>query len=293
MQDAYTRRMYNHYVQLMGESEFLKATPTSFLETNHYIIHYTHAGTGKPLILIHGGGMWLYSFRHTIPPLSEHCSVYALDMPGYGFTSIIDQKGPIDLGFMTLAIREFMDGMDIKKATLIGHSWGGGWVLDFVQSYPERVDKIILIDSSGLDVSDVLEWELLKLPFISGILLRVLTPGMIRRRLERSFFQRNHVDDAMAHEVYLPLKSAANRKLQSRLARRLSWRNTEAHLDAITHSVLLIWGEHDGYLDVSLTERFKTRIRNIRVEIINGCGHSVHEEAPEKVNRLIIEFLKG
>jgi len=293
MQDAYTGRMHNHYEQLMGQSEFLKATPSYFLKTRHFKIHYTHAGMGEPLILIHGGGMWLYSFRHTIPPLSEHCSVYALDMPGYGFTSIIDQKGPIDLGFMTLAIREFMDGMDIKKATLIGHSWGGGWVLDFVQSYPERVDKIILIDSSGLDVSDVLEWELLKLPFISGILLRVLTPGMIRRRLERSFFQRNHVDDAMAHEVYLPLKSAANRKLQSRLARRLSWRKTEAHLDAIIHPVLLIWGEHDRYLDVSLTERFKHRMRNIRVEIIKGCGHSVHEEAPDKVNRLIIEFLKG
>jgi pimeloyl-ACP methyl ester carboxylesterase len=285
--------MHNHYEQLMGESEFLKATPTSFLETDHYIIHYAHAGTGDPLILIHGGGMWLYSFRHTISPLSEHCSVYALDMPGYGFTNIIDQKGPIDLGFMTLAIKEFMDGLGISKVSLLGHSWGGGWVLDFVHSYPERVDKIILIDSSGLDVSDVLEWELLKLPFISGILLRLLTPGMIRRRLERSFFQRKHVDDAMAYEVYLPLKSAANRKLQSRLARRLSWRKTEEHLDAIIHPVLLIWGEHDRYLDVSLAERFKTRIRNIRVEIINGCGHSVHEEAPEKVNRLITEFLNG
>ncbi len=293
MQDAYTGRMHNHYEQLMLESEFLKSTPTSFLKTNHYKIHYTHAGTGKPLILIHGGGMWLYSFRHTISPLSEHCLVYALDMPGYGFTSTIDQKGPMDLGFMTLAIKEFMDGLGISKTSLLGHSWGGGWVLDFAQSYPERVDKIILIDSSGLDVPDVLEWELLKLPFISGILLRLLTPGMIRRRLERSFCQRNHVDDAMAHEVYLPLKSAANRKLQSRLARRLSWRNTEAHLDAVIHPVLLIWGEHDRYLDVSLTERFKTRIRNIRVEIINGCGHSVHEEAAEKVNRLIIEFLNG
>ena len=293
MQGAYTGHMHNHNEKLMGESEFLKATPTSFLKTNHYIIHYTHAGTGKPLILIHGGGMWLYSFRHTVPPLSEHCSVYALDMPGYGFTSIIDQKGPMDSGFMTLAIKEFMDGLGISKTSLLGHSWGGGWVLDFVQSYPGRVDKIILIDSSGLDVSDVLEWELLKLPFISGILLLLLTPGMIRKRLERSFFQGNHVDDAMAHEVHLPLKSAANRKLQSRLARRQSWRNTEAHLDAIIHPVLLIWGEHDRYLDVSLAERFKTRIRNIRVEIINGCGHSVHEEAPEKVNKLIIEFLNG
>jgi pimeloyl-ACP methyl ester carboxylesterase len=277
----------------MGESEFLKAIPSSFLKTNHFKIHYTHAGMGEPLILIHGGGVWLYSFRHTIGPLSKEFFVCALDMPGYGFTSLKDHDASLGIETMRLAIKEFMDGLGISKTSLLGHSWGGGWVLDFAQSYPERVDKIILIDSSGLDVSDVLEWELLKLPFISGILLRLLTPGMIRRRLERSFFQRKHVDDAMAYEVYLPLKSAANRKLQSRLARRLSWRKTEEHLDAIIHPVLLIWGEHDRYLDVRLTERFKHRIRNIRVEIIKGCGHSVHEEAPDKANRLIIEFLKG
>jgi pimeloyl-ACP methyl ester carboxylesterase len=243
------------------------------------------------LILIHGGGVWLYSFRHNIGPLSEISSVYALDMPGYGFTSIVDHALPMGLDTMTLAVREFMDGLHIDKATLVGHSWGGGWALAYALAYPERVDRIVLIDSSGLDVPDVPEWELLKVPVIGGMLLRFLTPDMVRKRLELSFVHKDMVNGAMAREVYLPMKIPANRKAQALLARNLSWSLIERRLDNLNHRVLLLWGEQDLYLDVGLANRFKEKIKNIRVEIIRDCGHSAHEEAPEKVNRFIIEFL--
>ena len=128
----------------------------------------------------------VYSFRHNIGPLSEISSVYALDMPGYGFTSIVDHALPM-----------------------------------------------------GLDT----------------------------------------------------MKIPANRKAQTLLARNLSWGLIERRLENLNHRVLLIWGEQDLYLDVGLSSRFKEKIKNITVEIIKDCGHSAHEEAPEKVNRFIIEFL--
>lgn len=143
--------------RLMERSEYLQAHASSFLSTGHFRIHFLHAGSGLPMILIHGGGVWLYSFRHNIGPLSEISSVYALDMPGYGFTSIVDHALPMGLDTMTLAVRKFMDGLHIDKATLVGHSWGGGWALAYALAYPERVDRIVLIDSSGLDVPDVPE----------------------------------------------------------------------------------------------------------------------------------------
>ena len=278
--------------RLMERSEYLQAHASSFLSTGHFRIHFLHAGSGLPVILIHGGGVWLYSFRHNIGPLSEISSVYALDMPGYGFTSIVDHTLPMGLDTMTLAVREFMDGLHIDKATLVGHSWGGGWALAYALAYPERVDRIVLIDSSGLDVPDVPEWELLKVPVIGGILLRFLTPDMVRKRLELSFVHKDMVDDAMAREVHLPMKIPANRKAQTLLARNLSWSFIERRLDNLNHRVLLIWGEQDLYLDVGLSSRFKEKIKNITVEIIKDCGHSAHEEAPEQVNRFITEFLQ-
>ena len=278
--------------RLMERSEYLQEHASSFLSTAHFRIHFLHAGSGLPMILIHGGGVWLYSIRHNIVPLSEISCVYALDMPGYGFTGIVNHALPMGLDTMTLAVREFMDGLHIDKATLVGHSWGGGWALAYALACPERVDRIVLIDSSGLDVPDVPEWELLKMPVIGGILLRFLTADMVRKRLELSFAHKDIVDDAMAREVYLPMKIPANRKAQTLLARNLSWSLIEKRLDKLDHRVLLIWGEQDRYLDVGLAKRFKEKIRNIRVEIIRDCGHSAHEEAPDKVNRFIIEFLQ-
>ena len=235
--------------------------------------------------------MWLYSFRHNLAPLSKMSSVHALDMPGYGYTGISDPCLRIDTDTMTIALKDFMDALHIDKATLVGHSWGGGWVLAYALAYPERVDSIVLINSGGLDVLDVFEWELLKMPILGSLLLRFLTLDMIKKRLELSFFKKGIVDDAMALEVHLPFRIPANRTTQALIARNLSWTNIERRLGELEHKVLLIWGEQDRYLDVELAGRFREKIKDLEVEIITECGHSAHEEAPERVNRLIMEFI--
>jgi pimeloyl-ACP methyl ester carboxylesterase len=283
--------MNSNINRIMGRSKYIQANASQFLKTRHFRLHYLHAGKGKPVILIHGGGMWLYSFRHNIVPLSRISSVFALDMPGYGYTSITDPSVGMGTDTMPLALREFMDELHIDKATLVGHSWGGGWALAYALANPERVDRLVLINSSGLDVPDVFEWELLKMPIVGSLLLRFLTLDMIKTRLEFSFFKKGIVDDAMAHEVHLPMRIPENRKAQALLARNLSWSNVERLLGKLEHKILLLWGEQDRYLDVGLVSRFKGKIKNLEVEIIKDCGHSAHEEAPGIVNRFIMDFL--
>ncbi len=278
----------------MAQSEYLRAHEnlSQCLDTSHFSIHYLHEGTGRPLILIHGGGMWLYSFRHTIKSLSENFSIHALDMPGYGCTRLMDPSLPMGSCTMVLALKEFMDALGLERASLVGHSWGGGWALAYALDHPERVDRIVLINSSGLDAPDVFEWELLKIPVVGSMLLRFLTLSMVRKRLELSFCRKGMVDDAMALEVLLSLKIPENRKAQASLARNLSWAGVERRLNELDHQVLLIWGEMDRYLDKVMVTRFKERIRNLKVAIIPDCGHSAHEEEPEIVNGLIRDFLQ-
>jgi pimeloyl-ACP methyl ester carboxylesterase len=278
--------------EFMKRSIFLKHHPSSFLFTNHFSFHHLARGAGSPVILLHGGGVWLYSFRHNVNPLSGMFSVYAMDMPGYGFTGIRDPSLALDLDCMTLAIRELMDGLHLSSASFVGHSWGGGWVLAFALRYPERVEKIVLIDSGGLDVPDVPEWELLRMPLAGRLFLRFLTPAMVQKSLRLSFFRQDLVDDAMTREVYLPLKISANRRAQARISRNLSWASVESRLGLLPHQTLLIWGDRDRYLDVRLTERFRSRIKDLRVEIIEDCGHSPHEETPDRVNMLTRRFLE-
>jgi pimeloyl-ACP methyl ester carboxylesterase len=275
------------------KSRYLETVSSQYLALESSLVHYVRMGSGHPLVLVHGGGMWLYSFRHNIPNLSRHFSVFALDMPGYGYSVPFGRGRLSGLEETSRTLLGFIDRLGLGRVSLLGHSWGGGWVLHFASHHPDRVDRLILIDSSGFDVPDVLEWELLKLPFIGPLLLKCVTPGGVRKRIERSFYDRERVTAEMAREVYIPLKLEHNRKAQARIARGLHWRETERAIPRITQPCLVIWGENDRYLDVGLCARFQQELADVRSHIFRECGHSPHEELPDEVNGLIIRFLTG
>lgn len=275
----------------MGESTYLRTHATEHIEAGGHALHHIRSGSGKPVLLVHGGGMWLYTFRHVIDPLSRVCEVHALDMPGYGYTLTTDHRAAVGCGTMVRALKAYLDARGIRKVSLVGHSWGGGWVLAFTLAWPDMVDRIGLIGSSGLDVPDVFEWRLLRIPVLGEAFLRALTPGMVRRRLTRSFHDTSLVDRDMAMEVYLPLRIPFNRKAQAMISRRLSWKSVEAGLPSLRVPAMLVWGAQDRYLHVSLAQRFREKIHGLRVEIIKDCGHSPHEEQPGPVADLLAGFI--
>ncbi len=277
---------------LAGESPFLRTHATRHIHAGGFGFHHLHSGSGRPLVLVHGGGSWLYTYRYVIAPLSRSFSVHALDLPGYGYTTMPQAAVPMNLSTMTSALKDFMTALGLDNASFVGHSWGGGWVLAFAMAFPAMVDRLVLMDSSGLDVPDVMEWELLKIPVLGEILLRVLTPGMVRRRLMKSFHDPSLVDGIMVREIFLPLKKPANRKAQAAVSRNLSWKSVEAGLPALTKKAMLIWGAQDRYLDVSLAGRFSQRLPGLRVEIIDRCGHCPHEEKPHRVVELVDDFFR-
>ena len=139
---------------------------------------------------------------------------------------------------------------------------------------------------------DVLEWELLKYPIIGACLVRCISSHGVRQRLERSFFNKDHVTSEMVNEVYTPMRFRTNRKAQSLLSRNQDWQQTQKAMHEIHNAVLLIWGDSDYYLDPNLTKEFTARFADIKPVMLKNCGHSAHEEYPDIVNNLIMEFLK-
>jgi pimeloyl-ACP methyl ester carboxylesterase len=272
-------------------SRYLATIPSQILPLDSFDVHYLAMGEGSPLILIHGGGMWLYSFRHNILDLSRHFRVHALDMPGYGYTVPREDAERVSLDTMSKTLLQFMDRLALDTAVLVGHSWGGGWALHFASGHPERVSGLVLVDSSGLDVPDVFEWELLKIPLLGSLLLRCITAGAVKKRLERSYHLPGTVTPDMALEVYLPLKLRHNQKAQVQISRNQDWRRTEKAMTGISQPVLVIWGDHDRYLDASLVERFREKMPHAETCILKECGHSPHEEYPREANRLITTFI--
>jgi pimeloyl-ACP methyl ester carboxylesterase len=273
-------------------SKYLSSIPSQILPLESYAVHYLCMGEGHPLILVHGGGIWLYSFRHNITPLSCYFRVHALDMPGYGYTVPIGRPGPVGLDTLSDTLLQFMDRLGIQSATIVGHSWGGGWVIHFASCHPERVSGLVLIDSSGLDVRDVLEWELLKVPVLGPVILRCLTVRTVMRHLAYGFHLPGMVTRDMAVEVHLPLGIGHNRKAQIQVSRNQDWRITERAMHTIEKPVLIMWGDHDRYLDVRLLPRFQAKLAHAKTFVFRDCGHSPHEEYPDQANELIAAFVR-
>jgi pimeloyl-ACP methyl ester carboxylesterase len=264
-----------------------------FLTTGNFNIHYIRQGTGPPLIHLHGGGTWLYSFRHNIDDLSKHFSVFAPDLPGHGFTKIISQFIRYDFNTICQMLIEFMDAVKIETANFAGHSWGGGWAIHFAHRHPERVSKLVLIDSSGIHRREHLFWELMKFPLIGEFLLKLINPYIIKKGLQDSFYNTSFVTPDMVRHIHEPLRIEENRKALLGYLRNVDWRETQAALPNISAPAFVIWGNHDRYIHVNFGKQTAELMPNARLIVLENCGHSAHEEQPKTVNRLMINFLKN
>jgi len=264
-----------------------------YLITEKFKLHYIQKGSGDPLILLHGGGTWLYSFRHNIASLSRNFSVYALDMPGHGYTEPLETRVDYNFDIICNSLTEFMDKMNIKKAHMAGHSWGGGWAVCFADRHSMRVDKLILIDSSGINHHERLMWEMMKYPVIGEIMLWFRSRNAIKKGLCACYYNTALVSSDMVDLIYTPLCKPHIRKAQLSYSRNINWKETEAALSRIQSPTLVIWGKQDRYIHVKFAKRIQRKIPDARLVTIDNCGHSAHEECPEVVNSLILKFIEG
>ena len=267
---------------------------TGFLTTENFLLHYLHKGSGPPLVLLHGGGTWLYSFRYNISPLAKNFSVYAFDVPGHGYSKSLKAIRKI-YNFETVcrALLEFMNRMGLEKIHLAGHSWGGGWAVYFTDRFPNRVDKLVLIDSSGMHRYEKLSWELMKYPIPKKFLFRFLSEKTVIKELEACFYNKSRVDREMIQNIYAPFSDKNILHAQLSYSRNINWKKIQTALPRIRSKTLIVWGQNDRYINVRHGKRMHKQIPGSHLEIIDRCGHCPHEEHPDQVNRLIINFIKS
>lgn len=159
-------------------------------------------GEGEPVILIHGGGSWLYSYRNNIEELSEKYKVFAVDMPGHGYTTLkTDVK--YDLDTYADFLKEFLESQNINKANIVGHSWGGGWSIYFTEKYPEMVDKLVLLDSSGLNEPDKSEWKYFEYPVMGEVISKLISFNNTKSSMKKMFINQSMLTDEYIQHFHL------------------------------------------------------------------------------------------
>ena len=128
-----------------GKTTDTKATG-QYAEVNGLNLYYQTHGTGRPLILLHGGLMSNETFGPVLPQLAERYQVIAPDLQGHGRTADIDR--PIDLRLMADDIAALIDHLGLEKADLVGYSLGGGVALHTAAKYPDKVRRLVALSAN-------------------------------------------------------------------------------------------------------------------------------------------------
>ena len=267
------------------------ATEGRFVKVGDVNTHYIRKGKGEPLVLIHGIFSSAFVWHKNIDELSRYFDVIAVDLKGYGYSD-----KPSDGRYSRKDIRQFMidfmGAINVEKAILVGHSWGGSIAMDMAIACPQRVEKLVLIDSIGYPLKhNFFSWAL-KLPGMGKLLLALCDKDTLEWILKKGvFFDPSLITDEEIEGWIRPYY------VKGSVQAALELRNFDfiigEQIKDISCSVLIIWGQDDKCLPVEMAEWFKQDIKGSVLKIIPNCGHNTQEEKPKEVNDLIRNFVEA
>lgn len=270
-----------------------------YIDAGNFRLHYLHEGSGEPVVLMPGGGAWIYEFRYIAAALAPHYSVYIIDPPGDGYTTPT-AKNPNFTTIYTLdsidqSLLTFMNKLHVPRAVFGGNSWGGGMALYFTEKHPERVIKYVGMDNTGLDLPDPWFYELAKWLVIGEATMKLSMPTSVdatRQLLEGLLFDKSEVTADMAQELYPPLTFQSNLVSQWVLERNLDWSVTDQLIPKMKTPTLVIWGKQDTIEDSSsYVQRWHQLDPQATIVVLDHAGHLVYDDQPEKVKQVLLSFL--
>ncbi len=263
-------------------------------------INYREIGEGKPMIFLHGFGASSHSWDNVAKHLASKNKLFLVDLKGFGLSEkpLDDKYSAIDQANI---IFDFIKKIKIENLVLIGHSMGGAIaLLTFLKFAVERnnpIKRLILIDSPAYKQKIPEFTKLLQIPFLNKILLVFLPFRFaIKMVLKRCFFDDKKITEEIIGHYGHFLNETGSFHAFITTAKKILPKNADeisAKCRKIDIPVLLIWGEKDEVIPLSIGERLQKDIPNARLAVIPKCGHIPAEEKPEETSRIISEFLES
>ena len=259
-------------------------------------MRYLRGGAGPPLVLIHGLIGYSFSWRFNLAAFAPHATLFAVDLPGMGFS---DRSPTMGCGLPAAAehLLRFFDEAKIGSADVLGTSHGGGLAMALAAMAEGRVRRLIL-------VAPVNPWSRHG-RLLAPLLARVpgsgrLQPLLLRLGpLHRFLLRRQYSDPRRISPGTLEGYRAAL-QIPGTLdcARRVlhGWRGDLRELERILPRIahiptLLVWGSRDGVVSPASARPLLRNFAHAELVMLEGAGHVPYEELPEAFNRAVIGFL--
>jgi len=268
-----------------------------FVEIDGATVHYQEFGeaSNPTLLLIHGFTASAYVWNAVAPSLAdEGFRVVAVDLLGFGYS---EKPSWFDytIGSQARMVSRFMDRLGIGRAGVVGSSYGGAVALTLALDYPERVEKLVLVDAVIND--EATNHPIMRLARIPGV-GEVITPFLIDSRAFMKFRMQGTLAPANHHlitrdrieSVIRPLQAKDGHNAVLRSGRNWNAARIEADAHLVNQPTLIIWGEEDLTIPIRCGESLYNSILNSRFVVLKNCGHVPQEEKPELFTALVSGF---
>ncbi len=261
----------------------LNGVHSEFVTVNGYKMHYLVGGSGRPLVLVHGLGSRAADWANLIPQLIDGGHrVYALDLLGYGYSA-----QPRDAGYsisdQALMVEGFLDSQHLKQVDLAGWSMGGWIAMRVALQQPERIRRLVLLDSAGLrfklgfnpsifqpaSPTDLAALEELLVPHPRP-LPRFLAMAMLRKGDHVGWVVHRSVQSMLTGEDLV-----------------------DGKLAALTMPVLIGWGEQDRLIPLSVAFKLHQEILQSVLDVYADCGHLAPGQCVSQVGPSVVDFLNA
>lgn len=264
-------------------------------------IHYHIVGHGSlPILFLHGFASSSTTWQDLIAlfPAVEY-TLYLLDLKGFGRSSK-PKDGAYSIEDQAEIVRTFILAQGFRSLVLVGHSLGGAVALRVSIEAgrggdPFTIEKLVLIDSAAYPQRLPRFFRKLKSPF-GPLFLRLIPVRMlVQGVLERVFFDKTVITADMfeRYKSYFRGKGIAHAlRATVKAVNPDAYVHIEESYRRLALPVLIIWGDEDRNVRLSLGQRLHRDIPGSRLKVLEKCGHNPHEERPEETRAAILSFLR-
>ncbi len=290
----------NGPIEAMNQSTSTERFAVEHISIHGHQVGYRRGGQGPVLLLLHGIAGSSLTWVPAMRLLQSDYTVLAPDFLGHGASE--RPLGDYSLGNLATVMRDFLNLLGIDRATVVGQSFGGGVTLQFAYQFPERCERLVLVDAGGLgrEVSWIL--RLATLPGAEYV-MPALFPAFVRNWGDPviKFFGGRGFRNAEAVEMWRSYKSLTEGDSRNAFVRTMrsvidpggqSVSAADRLYLAAHMPTLIVWGDRDRIIPLDHAYRAHESMPNSRLEVMKGVGHYPHAEDPVGFVEILRDFLR-
>ncbi len=284
---------YHEDIEYSHIKEKYSLEQSHFIEIKGMPVHYTIQGKGeKDIVLIHGTGGSLHDWNQWLPYLENDFRIIRLDLPGFGLTGP-NPKNRYDRIFYQVFMESFIDRLNLNHFHMAGNSFGGFVAWNYALENPAKVDRLVLLNSSGyprVGQKLPLGFRLAKNETLAPWLEKITPRSLVKKTLLAAYEDDTQVDEILVDRFFELLLREGNRKAMFGKMSQINSDNWSS-IKKIRAPTLIIWGDKDEVVPVEHAYRFHKDIPKSEFVLYENIGHMPMEEIPERSAKDMLEFL--